>query len=82
MSETVCPFCSPDLARVFLETELVMGLWDAFPVSSGHVLVVTRRHMASWFDASRRNGSALTAAIDSARRTILQRHRQTDSTSA
>lgn len=28
------------------------GIWDAFPVTEGHALVVTRRHVASWFDAT------------------------------
>lgn len=29
-----------------------MLLWDAFPVSKGHALVVPRRHIQSWFDAT------------------------------
>ena len=45
-----CPFCDPPRDRVFYEDALVLGLWDAYPVSAGHALVVTRRHVASWFD--------------------------------
>ena len=47
-----CPFCDPPTDRVFYEDELVLGLWDAYPVSDGHALVVTRRHEATWLDAS------------------------------
>jgi hypothetical protein len=47
-----CPFCDPPRDRVFYEDALVLGLWDAYPVSEGHALVITRRHVATWFDAS------------------------------
>ena len=63
MSETPCPFCSPDPSRVFFESDLVFGVWDAFAVSDGHALVVTRRHVASWFDATPAERAALTEGI-------------------
>jgi len=53
MTERACPFCTPDAERVFYRGERVFALWDAFPVSDGHVLIVTKRHVATWFDASR-----------------------------
>lgn len=70
-----CPFCNPDPEQVFLETELVVGLWDKFPVSPGHALLVPRRHVAGWFDASEEERQALTAALDIARDRILEHHR-------
>jgi diadenosine tetraphosphate (Ap4A) HIT family hydrolase len=42
----ICPFCAPDAAHVFHRGRLVMGLWDAFPVSPGHALLVPLRHFA------------------------------------
>ena len=71
--EQACTFCGLDRSRVFLETDLLLGLWDAFPVADGHALLVTRRHVASWFDATDSERQALTAAIDVARQAILQR---------
>jgi diadenosine tetraphosphate (Ap4A) HIT family hydrolase len=35
-----CPFCDPPRDRVFYEDALVLGLWDAYPVSEGHALVM------------------------------------------
>jgi diadenosine tetraphosphate (Ap4A) HIT family hydrolase len=75
MRASGCPFCNPAPARVFLESDLIVGVWDAFPVSAGHALLVTRRHVASWFETTEDERRALTAAIDSARGAILQRHR-------
>ena len=63
MPQSECPFCDPDPARVFLQAELIVGLWDAFPVAAGHALLVTRRHVTSWFDATASEQQALTDAI-------------------
>ena len=69
-----CPFCSPDPEAIFLEEELVLGLWDRYPVSPGHALLVPRRHVAGWFDASEPEQAALTRALEKARAAILERH--------
>ena len=75
MTEAACPFCPPDPARVFYPSELVVGLWDAHPVSAGHALLVTRRHVAAWWDATAQEQLALLAALAVAREEILRRHR-------
>ncbi|MCC9602883.1 HIT family protein [Stieleria sp. JC731] len=43
-----CPFCKP--IDVWLETDNAMVLWDGYPVSEGHSLVVPRQHVASVYD--------------------------------
>lgn len=70
-----CPFCNPDPNRVFLETDLVIGVWDKYPVSPGHALLVPRRHVAGWFDATNEEREILTAALEIARDKILEQHR-------
>ena len=74
MSASVCPFCNPDPARVFHEGSNVLGLWDGFPVSPGHALVVPRRHVADWFEARDEERLGLLDAIAVARAAILERH--------
>jgi diadenosine tetraphosphate (Ap4A) HIT family hydrolase len=70
-----CPFCQIDPARLFLATDSLVGLWDAFPVSPGHALLVPRRHVATWFDASEAEQLALAAAVGEARALIEARCR-------
>lgn len=73
MVEENCPFCGPIvLERVFYIDDLVYALWDGFPVSAGHALLVTRRHVANWFEASQAERLALLSAIDIARNKILE----------
>lgn len=74
MSTQHCPFCPPDPARVFHEGRLILGLWDAFPVSSGHALLVTRRHVSGWLDATREERQELVEAIAVAHEAIRSRH--------
>lgn len=73
MSAT-CPFCTPDPARLIFETDCFIGLWDGYPVSPGHALVIPRRHIATWFDATRDEQTALLEGIERVRQEILRRH--------
>ncbi len=65
-----CPFCEPDIAKVFYEDPLIRCIWDGFPVSAGHALLVPRRHVASWFDTTPPERLALIEAIDRAKAEI------------
>jgi diadenosine tetraphosphate (Ap4A) HIT family hydrolase len=67
---TESPFANVEPARVFYESTLVIGLWDAFPVSPGHALVVPRRVVPTWFEATREEQVALLEGIEAARRAI------------
>ena len=69
-----CPFCDIADDRVFLSTRLVIGIWDGFPVSPGHALLIPHRHIATWFDATTEEQQALVAAIDAAKTAIEREH--------
>lgn len=71
---THCPFCHASPARIFYEGSLILGLWDSYPVSPGHALLIPRRHIPTWFDATPEEQQELTAAIEIARAAILARH--------
>lgn len=44
-----CVFCSAPQDRVFLRTELAFALWDGFPVTDLHALIVPHRHTPDYF---------------------------------
>jgi diadenosine tetraphosphate (Ap4A) HIT family hydrolase len=70
-----CPLCNPDPSLLICETDAFICLWDKSPVSPGHVLVVPRRHIPTWFDADREEQTALMEGVDRARQEILRHHR-------
>ena len=45
-----CPFCNHTPSSLWLESASALALWDGFPISEGHTLVVPRCHAASLFD--------------------------------
>lgn len=75
ISSESCAFCAPPTDRIFHEQPLVLGLWDGFPVSPGHALLVPRRHVATWFEATSEERRELIEGIDVAYAAILARHR-------
>jgi diadenosine tetraphosphate (Ap4A) HIT family hydrolase len=52
----------------------VIALWDGFPVSPGHLLIIPRRHVATWWEATAAERSALTDGLERGRAIISSRH--------
>jgi superfamily II DNA or RNA helicase/HKD family nuclease/diadenosine tetraphosphate (Ap4A) HIT family hydrolase len=73
MTAGSCPFCKPDQSHVFYEGKLVIALWDSFPVTPGHALLIPKRHIATWFDATSEERMELQAVIEVARDSIYAR---------
>jgi diadenosine tetraphosphate (Ap4A) HIT family hydrolase len=44
-----CPFCSLPAERILANNADALAIADAFPVSAGHVLVLPRRHVTTFF---------------------------------
>jgi len=70
VTQASCPFCNPPIDRVFYRDSLIVGLWDGFPVTAGHALLIPIRHAPTWFDATPEEKSALLRGIDIARHAI------------
>jgi diadenosine tetraphosphate (Ap4A) HIT family hydrolase len=51
-----------------------MALWDRHPLNPGHVLLVPRRHVASWFEATTAERDELLRLADDARQIVIERH--------
>jgi diadenosine tetraphosphate (Ap4A) HIT family hydrolase len=63
-----CPFCRPEPRLIIAENALAVAILDAYPVNPGHALVIPRRHVSSWFDASRDERIAMLILVDEVRR--------------
>ncbi|EEG79130.1 HIT domain-containing protein [Dethiobacter alkaliphilus] len=58
-----CIFCRKEGAGLICENELAKAFYDNFPVNKGHVLVVPKRHVATYFKASQEELSAINELI-------------------
>lgn len=57
-----CLFCDPSQSRILIQSPGWYVRYDNFPATEGHVEVVSKRHVESWFDlraAERHEGMAL-----------------------
>ena len=53
-----------------MENAIGLVLWDAFPVTEGHTLVVPRKHVASIYELSPDEQAALWALVAEARQQL------------
>ena len=70
-----CPFCPPPEDRLVDQNQLAIAFFDRFPVSDGHVLVVPKRHVASWFDATAEERAACLELVDRAKARLDETNR-------
>lgn len=61
-----CPFCSLPLSRVIDSSPLALVIRDAFPISTGHTLIIPKRHIGSFFDLAAEERAELLALLDKA----------------
>lgn len=57
------PFLTRPASEHIAANDLAFAILDGFPLSPGHTLVVTRRLVATWFDASAAEQAAVMALV-------------------
>ncbi|MHA1168066.1 MAG: HIT family protein [Candidatus Hodarchaeales archaeon] len=68
--EMTCPFCQLEPEKVILENDLSFAIYDSYPVSPGHVLILPKRHFASYFDSTSEERISLFSLLDECKRMI------------
>lgn len=70
-----CPFCTLPASRIVEENDHAVLILDGFPVSSGHSLVIPKRHIGSFFEVTHVERLALLELLDKAKGLAAQRNR-------
>jgi diadenosine tetraphosphate (Ap4A) HIT family hydrolase len=65
-----CPFCSLGADRILYQDTGCVVVRDGFPLSPGHSLIIPKRHVGSFFDASDEERAALLRALGWAKRQL------------
>ena len=68
----ICPFCNPENSRVILANDHAMAIYDSFPVTPGHTLIIPKRHISSLFEATREEQAALFDLLSAMRQLLLK----------
>ena len=72
---TGCPFCSLPASRIVDENEHCLAIRDAFPISEGHTLIISKRHVGSLFELSEREVQEFFRLLARAKRDLDAAHR-------
>lgn len=65
-----CFLCSLPPERIIAECARTVTIRDGFAVSPGHTLIVTKRHTPTYFDLTDEELSAVSAAIQRAKKVL------------
>ena len=71
MIQTSCPFCISDDSQVLKANDHAVALLDGFPVTPGHSLIVPKRHICSFFEATKEEQAALFDLLAQRRQQLL-----------
>jgi len=47
-----CPFCKLEENQILLENEYAVAFYDKYPVQKGHLLIIPKKHVETYFDAN------------------------------
>jgi len=67
-----CVFCSLPEERVIAMSAHGLVIRDGFPISPGHTLIISKRHVASFFDLEPAEQADLLSLLHEAKRTLEQ----------
>ena len=66
-----CPFCSLDAKMHVLANDNAYVIYDSYPVTPGHSLIIPKRHISSFFDATREEQIALLDLLNEMQQILL-----------
>ncbi len=69
------PFTEISNSEWVASNELAFAIRDAYPVSDGHTLVIPHRVVATWFDASREEQTAIFELVETVKRQLDASHK-------
>ncbi len=70
-----CPFCHIPREKYVEETDLVYAKRDIHPVNEGHTLIIPKRHIATFFEATAEERLDLMNTVEKARQALLEEFR-------
>ena len=69
--ESGCLFCEMPEERIIAENELAYAIYDAYPVTKLHTLIIPKRHVSDFFSLYQPEKNAMSNLLDLQRQSIL-----------
>lgn len=65
--DETCIFCTVDKSRIVKENNLAYQIFDKFPVTEGHSLIIPKRHFPNYFEINQPEVNAVTSLLQVAK---------------
>ncbi|WP_457569720.1 HIT family protein [Desulfurobacterium sp.] len=65
-----CPFCRREELPVVLSNEYSFAIFDRYPVTPGHMLIIPKRHVSSWFDITKEERDSILELIEEGKKLL------------
>ena len=70
--KTTCPFCCLDSSRIVQSNCYAVVILDDYPVTPGHSLIIPKRHIASFTEATGEEQMAMFSLLNEMKELLLQ----------
>ncbi|MDD4437327.1 MAG: HIT family protein [Tissierellia bacterium] len=68
MQANHCSFCNP--IKIVLQNNLAVAIYDRYPVSPGHLLIIPRRHVENYFATTLEERQAINDLLEDGKRLL------------
>ena len=68
----ICPFCQIEKNRMVIENEHAFVIYDGYPISPGHSLIIPKRHIASFFEAKQEEQVSLLELLNQMQLNLIE----------
>lgn len=69
-----CPFCDPDSDReLIVESATAYAIYDKFPVSDGHALIIPKKHCSDYFDLTFKEQAACVLMLNKVKEIVSEK---------
>ena len=70
-----CPFCKPEFGReIILGNELCYCVYDKYPVSKGHALIIPKRHCSDYFELTNEEQASCWQMVNKLRTVVSEKY--------
>lgn len=76
-SNNECIFCCLEESRIVIKNKLGLAIYDNYPVSKGHLLIIPKRHISSLSEAKTQEVIAFFSLIDEAKKVLVEKYKPT-----
>ena len=68
MEANHCPFCNP--INIVLQNNLAVAIYDRYPVTPGHLLIIPQRHVENYFATTLEERQAINDLLEDGKRLL------------